>query len=60
MTGAILTETVFNWPGMGKLTSDAITGRDYTLVQGCVLFMAIVYVLVNLAAGNKALQEGTS
>lgn len=50
LTGAILTETVFNWPGIGKLTADAITGRDYNLVQGCILFMAIVYVLVNLIA----------
>ena len=50
LTGAILTDTVFNWPGMGKLAADAITSRDYTLVQGCVLFMTIVYVIVNLIA----------
>ena len=48
LTGAILTETVFNWPGLGKLTADAITGRDYNLVQGCILFMAVVYIIVNL------------
>lgn len=48
LSGAILTETIFNWPGMGKLIVDAIGNRDYALVQGAVLFIAIIYVAINL------------
>lgn len=48
LSGAILTETIFNWPGMGKLIVDAIGNRDYALVQGTVLFIAIIYVAINL------------
>lgn len=48
LAGAILTETIFNWPGMGKLIVDAIGNRDYALVQGAVLFIAIIYIVVNL------------
>lgn len=48
LSGAILTETIFNWPGMGKLIVDAIGNRDYALVQGTVLFIAIIYVVINL------------
>jgi len=46
--GAILTETIFAWPGVGRLVVDAIFARDYPLVQGAVLVIAIVVVLVNL------------
>jgi peptide/nickel transport system permease protein len=46
--GAILTETIFAWPGVGRLVVDAIFARDYPLVQGAVLVIAIVFVLVNL------------
>ena len=49
LTGAILTETVFAWPGMGRLLVRAITYRDYPLVEGCVLVFAIIYLLANLA-----------
>jgi peptide/nickel transport system permease protein len=49
LTGAILTETIFGWPGLGRLLVQAITHRDYPLVQGCVLLFAATYVLVNLA-----------
>ena len=49
LTGAILTETIFGWPGLGRLLVQAITYRDYPLVQGCVLLFAATYVLVNLA-----------
>ncbi|HEU4400806.1 MAG TPA: ABC transporter permease [Candidatus Polarisedimenticolia bacterium] len=49
LTGAILTETVFAWPGLGRLLVQAIAYRDYPLVQGCVLSIAGTYVLVNLA-----------
>jgi len=46
--GAVITETIFAWPGIGRLTLTAIQSRDYPLVQGCVLFIAAGYVLVNL------------
>ncbi len=46
--GAILTETVFSWPGMGTWTYRAILSRDYPIVQGSVLVSAIIYVFVNL------------
>ncbi|WP_448506422.1 ABC transporter permease [Immundisolibacter sp.] len=45
--GAVITETVFAWPGLGALAVEAIGARDYPLVQGCVLLIATVYVLVN-------------
>ncbi len=50
LSGAIITETVFAWPGVGRLTIQAISARDYPLVQGCVLFIAFVYVAGNLLA----------
>jgi peptide/nickel transport system permease protein len=46
--GAILTETVFSWPGVGRLTVEAVTNRDYPLMQATVLFLAVVFVVVNL------------
>lgn len=49
LTGAIITETVFSWPGLGRLLIQAIRLRDYPLVQGGVLTIAMTYVLVNLA-----------
>lgn len=48
LAGAILTETIFNWPGMGRLIFDAIENRDYLLIQGAVLFIAFIYVTINL------------
>jgi peptide/nickel transport system permease protein len=47
LTGSIITETIFSWPGIGRLTVQAIQTRDYPLVQGCVLVIAVSYVLVN-------------
>ena len=47
-TGAILTESIFSWPGMGTMIVSAIDNRDYMLIQGTVLFMAVVFVVVNL------------
>jgi len=47
--GAVLTETVFAWPGVGTLMVQGILARDFTLVQGCVLVIALGFVLVNLA-----------
>lgn len=46
--GAIVTEQVFAWPGVGRLTIEAITNRDYPLMQATVIFLAIVFVVVNL------------
>lgn len=46
--GAVLTETIFSWPGMGLLIIDAIEKRDYVVVQGAVLFIAMIFVIVNL------------
>lgn len=48
MTGAIMVETIFSWPGIGRLIVDAINNNDYELIQGSVLFMAVLYVAVNL------------
>ena len=47
--GAVVTESVFAIPGLGRLTIDAIVRRDYPLIQGIVLLFSFVYVLVNLA-----------
>ena len=47
LAGAIVTETIFAWPGIGRLTVQAITNRDYYLVQGCILAIGITYVAVN-------------
>jgi peptide/nickel transport system permease protein len=49
LSGAIITEGIFDWPGLGSLVLEAIRSRDYALVQGCVLCIATTYVLVNLA-----------
>ncbi len=48
LAGAIVTETIFSWPGLGRLTISAISIRDYPLVQGCILTIGLTYVLVNL------------
>lgn len=48
LTGAVITETIFAWPGIGRLLIQAIGFRDYPLVQGCVLFIAATYVLMNV------------
>ncbi len=48
LTGAIITETIFSWPGLGRLLIQGIRLRDYPLVQGGVLLMALTYLLVNL------------
>jgi peptide/nickel transport system permease protein len=47
LAGAIVTETIFSWPGIGRLTVQAISNRDYYLVQGCILVIGLTYVLVN-------------
>ncbi|MBA7579366.1 Dipeptide transport system permease protein DppB [subsurface metagenome] len=50
LAGALLTETVFSWPGIGKYVVKAVTMRDYPVVQGCVMFFAFIFVIVNLIA----------
>src|SRR5258706_15648962 len=47
--GAVVTETVFTLPGIGRLLVDSIFARDYPVVQGCLLFITLIYMLVNLA-----------
>lgn len=47
LAGAIVTETIFAWPGIGRLTISAISNRDYYLVQGCILAIGLTYVAVN-------------
>lgn len=48
LAGAIVTETIFSWPGIGRLAVQAISARDYPLLQGCILLIAFSYVIVNL------------
>jgi len=47
LAGAIVTETIFSWPGIGRLTISAISNRDYYLVEGCILAIGLTYVAVN-------------
>ncbi|HWH77027.1 MAG TPA: ABC transporter permease [Candidatus Binatus sp.] len=47
LAGSLITETIFSWPGIGRLTVQAIQTRDYPVVQGCVLVIALAYVLLN-------------
>ena len=49
MGGSVVIESIFRWPGVGKLVMDSITARDYPVIQGFVLIMAVIYVLINLA-----------
>jgi peptide/nickel transport system permease protein len=48
LTGAVITETIFAWPGIGRLLIQSIGFRDYPIVQGCILLIAVTYVGVNL------------
>ena len=48
LSGAVVTETIFSWPGIGRLVVEAISSRDYPVIQGCILFFAVVFVLINL------------
>jgi ABC-type dipeptide/oligopeptide/nickel transport system permease component len=52
LAGAIVTETIFGWPGLGRLTLSAISNRDYALVQGCILAIGLSYVVVNLVTDS--------
>jgi peptide/nickel transport system permease protein len=48
LTGAVITETIFAWPGVGRLLVQSISARDYPAVQGCILLIALTYVSMNL------------
>jgi peptide/nickel transport system permease protein len=48
LAGTIVTENIFSWPGIGRLTIQAISSRDYPLLQGCILVITVSYVVVNL------------
>jgi ABC-type dipeptide/oligopeptide/nickel transport system permease component len=48
LAGAIITEVIFSWPGIGRLTVESINSRDYPMVQGCILMIAITYIVANL------------
>ncbi len=48
LAGAIITEIIFSWPGIGRLTIDSINARDFPMVQGCILMIAITYIFANL------------
>ena len=48
LSGAVLTESIFSLPGLGRLLVDAVSRRDYPLIQGCVLVIALMFVIVNL------------
>ena len=48
LAGTIITESIFSWPGIGRLAVQAISARDYPLLQGCILVIALSYVVVNL------------
>lgn len=48
MGGSVVIESIFSWPGLGKLVMDSITARDYPTIQGFVLLIAVIYVVINL------------
>ena len=48
LTGAVITETIFAWPGVGRLLVQSISARDYPAVQGCILLIAVSYMSMNL------------
>ena len=48
LEGAVIVEVIFAWPGMGRLLIDSIFARDFPVIQGCILFIAVMFVLVNL------------
>jgi peptide/nickel transport system permease protein len=49
LNGSVIVETIFSWPGIGNLIISSILSKDYPMIQGCVLFIAVIFVLVNFA-----------
>ena len=50
LSGALLTETVFGWPGIGRLNYEAVINRDYSLLMGIIMFLAVATIVANLIA----------
>lgn len=48
LSGSVVVETIFSWPGIGRLSVQSILNRDFTSVQGCILVIALIFVLINL------------
>lgn len=48
LAGSVIVETIFSWPGIGKFVIDAISNRDYPVIQGFVIFMSVIFVIINL------------
>jgi peptide/nickel transport system permease protein len=48
LSGAVLTESIFGWPGIGRFALDAILKRDFPVIQGTVLFMALMFIMANM------------
>lgn len=48
LEGTVIVESIFAWPGIGKLLVDSIFARDFSMIQGCVLLFAVLFVIVNL------------
>jgi ABC-type dipeptide/oligopeptide/nickel transport system permease component len=48
MTGVVVIETIFSWPGLGRLAWEAVSTRDFPMIQGVVLFMTFMFVTANL------------
>ncbi|HKQ89110.1 MAG TPA: ABC transporter permease subunit, partial [Blastocatellia bacterium] len=48
LAGAIITEVIFSWPGIGTLTVESIGARNYPMVQGCILMIALTYIVANM------------
>jgi ABC-type dipeptide/oligopeptide/nickel transport system permease component len=46
--GAVLTETIFSWPGLGRYVVDSLMARDYAAVQGCILIFSVIMAMINL------------
>lgn len=53
LSGAVIVETVFGWPGIGKLLADSIEARDIPMIQGCVVFIAAMFSIVNLLVDDS-------
>jgi peptide/nickel transport system permease protein len=49
LNGSVIVGTIFSWPGIGKLIVSSILGKDYPMIQGCILFIAVIFLLVNFA-----------
>ena len=47
LSGTVIIESIFGWPGLGKLILEAIYTRDFPVIQGCVLFIAVCFILIN-------------